>query len=80
MGQADLTGIPTNWGDSGVSWADGDVDPYNDGITTGDDFIGGGDYTAVLTAWGTSYGPEAIPEPATLVLLLSGLVLALKRR
>ena len=59
-----------------MSWGDGDVDPYPDG----DDFIGGGDYTAVLTAWGTSYGPEAVPEPASLALLLAGAALALLRR
>jgi hypothetical protein len=80
VGGADLTQILTNWGDSGVSWTDGDVDPYNDGITTGDDFIGGGDYTEVLTFWGASYGPEAIPEPATIGLLLAGLGLLLRKR
>ena len=80
VGGADLTTVLTNWGNSGVTWTDGDVDPYNDGITTGDDFIGGGDYTAVLTAWGTSYGPEAVPEPATLLVLLAGAGLAVARR
>ena len=73
VGGADLTTILTNWGNSGVTWSEGDVDPYNDGITTGDNFIGGGDYTAVLTAWGTSYGPGAIPEPASLSLLMVAL-------
>ena len=66
VGGADLTTILTNWGSSGVSWGDGDVNPYPDG----DDFIGGGDYTAVLTAWGTSYGPETVPEPLVSSLML----------
>ena len=75
VGGADLTTILTNWGQSGMSWGDGDVEPY----PNGDGFIGGGDYTEVLTYWGTSYGPEAIPEPTGLALLLAG-ALALMRR
>ena len=78
VGGSDLTQVLSNWGNSGLSWDDGDVDPYPDG----DDFIGGGDYTAVLAAWGTSTPPEAttIPEPATLGLLLLGGLAMLRRR
>ena len=44
----------------------------------GDGFVGGADYTEVLTYRGTSYGPT--PEPATLLLLLSGLALLRRRK
>ena len=76
VGGADLTEILTYWGMSGVSWDDGDVEPY----PNGDGFIGGGDYTEVLTYWGTGTPPEAIPEPATLGLLLIGGLALLRRR
>ena len=76
VGADDLVAILTNWGASGgVTWEMGDIAPYNDGISTGDDFIGADDYVAVLTNWGTSYPPEpgeAVPEPATLAVLLIG--------
>ena len=52
------------------------MDPFSDG----DDFIGGGDYTAVLTAWGSSYGPEPIPEPAAIGLLLGGGLVLLRNK
>ena len=76
VGGGDLTAILTNWGQSGMSWGDGDVEPYPDG----DGFIGGGDYTEVLTYWGTTYGPEPIPEPATVLLLGLGMLSGLIRR
>ena len=76
----------SHWGESGagVTWGTGDCAPYNDGISTGDLFVGADDYVAVLTYWGTTYPPEpgeAVPEPAALaVLLIGGLTLICRKR
>ena len=58
----------------------GDCAPYNDGINTGDQFIGSDYYVEVLTCWGASYTTEPAPEPSVLSLLLLGGVAVLRRR
>lgn len=83
VGADDLVRILTNWGASGpsVTWDMGDVAPYGDGTNTGDQFIGADDYVEVLTYWGSTSGsPEPAPEPATLVMLLLGGLVLLRRR
>ena len=76
VGGDDLTIILTNWGLDGQTREQGDL--------TGDLFVGGDDYTEVLTYWGTGTPPvsvvTAVPEPATLgLMLLGGLVLLWRR-
>ena len=76
VGGDDLTVILTNWGLSGRTREQGDL--------TGEGFVGGDDYSQVLTYWGTGIPPEsvitAVPEPATLGLLLVGGLALLRRR
>ena len=75
VGGADLTTIITNWGMSGASREQGDL--------SGDGTVGGTDYTEVITYWGTGTAPPepgAIPEPATLGLLLGGGLALLMRK
>ena len=74
VGGADLTAVITNWGMSGAIRTDGDL--------TGEGTVSGPDYTEVITYWGTGTAPPepgAIPEPATLALLLIGGLVALLR-
>ena len=67
VGADDLVAILTNWGMSGATRQEGDL--------TGEGFVGADDYVAVLTFWGnTSSGPEPLPEPGVLLVLLVGAV------
>ena len=71
----DLTTIITNWGITGATRAQGDL--------SGDGTVSGPDYTEVITYWGTGTPPPepgAIPEPATLGLLLLASLTLLRRR
>ena len=71
----DLTTIITNWGMTGASLEQGDLN--------GDGTVSGPDYTEVITFWGTGTPPPepvAIPEPATLGLLVVGGLAILRRR
>ena len=81
VGGYDLTQIIQNWGMTGAAWTDGDIDGPG-GVPDG--LVGADDYTAVLTNWGTSYAPEppgeAVPEPATLALLIIGGLSLIRRR
>ena len=77
VGGYDLTKIIGNWGMSGATKADGDL--------SGDGTVDGTDYTEVVTNWGDvltppPLEPPAVPEPATLLILLSGALLAIRRR
>ncbi len=78
VGGSDLNAVLSNWGASGLtglaSWGAGDFD--------GDGGVGGSDLNAVLSEWGWSKpsGPSAVPEPATLGLLLIGFVGLLRRK
>lgn len=73
VGADDLVRILSNWGQSGVSWTDGDVSPYRDGIHSGNDFVGADDYVEVLSNWGADYiAAEPTPEPSVLALLAIG--------
>lgn len=53
-----------------------------DGDLNDDNFIGGDDYTEVLTYWGTGIPPEMTPapEPATLALLLLSSLVLIRRK
>ena len=71
----DLTSVITNWGMTGASREQGDLD--------GDGTVAGADYTKVITYWGAGTPPPepgAIPEPATLGLLIMGGLAILRRR
>ena len=76
VGSGDLSALISNWGLTGATRGQGDV--------TGDGKVGGADYNQVLSNWGAGTPPEppseAVPEPATLALLLIGGLLALVRR
>ena len=78
VGTDDLVQVLSKWGTAGpqATWDMGDCAPYNQGVNPGDDFVGSDDYVEVLTYWGTS----ALPEPATLALLLIGGLAGLRRR
>ncbi|MCH2114838.1 MAG: hypothetical protein MK171_08015 [Pirellulales bacterium] len=75
----DLNLVLSNWGDSGMelTWGQGDIAPYDNGILTGDFIVDEDDYTEVLNNLGTTYllaASSAVPEPATSTLLfLAGL-------
>ena len=72
VGGDDLSMVMSNWGIAGAIRSQGDLD--------GDGFVGGSDYSEVLGYWGTGTPPEAVPEPATLALLLLGGLALLRRR
>ena len=76
VGAADLQAVLNNWGLNGATRKQGDL--------TGDGSVGGGDRQQVLNNWGQGIPPEpppqAIPEPATLGLLLLGGLALLRRR
>jgi len=74
VGGSDLNTILSNWGMSGATRLQGDL--------TGEGDVGGADYNQVLSHWGEGTPPEpgAIPEPATLGLLLIGALVSLRRR
>ena len=73
IGPDDLTTIINNWGLSGATREQGDLN--------GNGVVDGPDYAEVLSFWAPTEPPEATPEPATLVLLsLSGLAMLLRRR
>ena len=75
VGGADLTTILTNWGTSGATYEQGDLN--------GDGTVSGLDYSEVITNWGSaslSPEPAAIPEPATLAVLLLGGLALLRRK
>ena len=74
VGGDDLTIVLSNWGLDGQTREQGDL--------TGDGFIGGDDYSEVLSYWGTGTQAQvtAVPEPATLALLVFGGLILLKRR
>ncbi len=76
VGDLDLAMVVGNWGRSDLGRAGGDLN--DNGV------VDGSDYTEVLSFWntGTSLEPpaEAIPEPATLLLLALGGSTLLKRK
>ena len=81
VGGSDLTTVITNWGMTGATHADGDL--------SGDGTVSGPDYTAVINNWGSGipmdepmppYEPGGVPEPATLALMLAGVLSGLLRR
>ncbi|XAL99574.1 PEP-CTERM sorting domain-containing protein [Phycisphaeraceae bacterium D3-23] len=76
VGAEDLDLLLANWGDSvGTdAWTLGDFDA--------DGFVGQSDLDLLRANWGsaTALGPATVPEPAGLVLLLSGLALMTARR
>ena len=69
-----LSAVITNWGLTGATRAQGDLN--------GDGTVGGIDYTMVITYWGANGGPppQPAPEPATLIFLLAGALAALLPR
>ena len=74
VGGADLTAIITNWGMNGATRDHGDL--------SGNGTVDGPDYTEVITYWGTGTPPpepNAIPEPATLGLMILGALAILRR-
>ena len=72
VGADDIVGVLTGWGLTGATRQQGDL--------TGDAFVGADDYVQVLTFWGSGSPPEAIPEPATMGLLMLGGLAVLRRR
>ena len=74
VGGGDLNTILTNWGMTGATRQQGDL--------TGEGNVGGADYNEVLSHWGEGTPPEpgAIPEPATIGLLLAGAMLLAGRQ
>ena len=78
VGGADLTQVMYNWGMTGASWTDGDVAGPGGGAPDG--LVGADDWTAVVSNWATSYVPEPVPEPATLGLLVLGVLALIRRR
>lgn len=72
VGADDLVTVLTNWAQPNMSRGQGDV--------TGDTYVGADDYVEVLTYWGTSTPTEAMPEPATLGLVVLGGLALLRRR
>ena len=75
VGGSDLTALITNWGMTEATREQGDLD--------GDGTVSGPDYTEVITYWGSGTfpgEPGAIPEPATIGLLLLGALSLLSRR
>ncbi len=72
---SDLNSIITNWGQSGLGRTAGDLN--------GNGVVDGLDYTEVISYWTAgTFPPEpgALPEPATLALLLIGSLALLRRR
>ncbi len=72
---SDLSIVISNWGQSVPSGESGDLD--------GNGIVDGSDYSEVISYWGQSslpQSPAAIPEPATLGLLLLGVLALLRRR
>ena len=69
----DLTIVLSNFGQSGKSWSQGDMD----GDSTGT--VDVNDLTIVLANFGKTYsaGVAAVPEPGTLALLAAGLAVLL---
>ena len=69
MGGPDLTILLENFGNSGITWSDGDF--------TGDGVVGGPDLTILLANFGkgalASLPAGVVPEPGTIALLVTGL-------
>ncbi len=69
----DLATLQTNWGQTGLTWEDSDLN--------GDGVIDTTDLVIWATYHNTPQAPEPIPEPVTLLLMTAaGLPMALKRR
>ncbi len=71
VGSADLDIVRSNWGQAVSGAAQGD--PSGDGI------VGSADLDIVRANWGSGT-PAAVPEPGTVLLMLTGIVAACFRR
>jgi hypothetical protein len=75
VGGVDLNRVINNWGQTGLGREGGDL---NDNGT-----VDGPDYSEIQSYWGTSQPlepPSAVPEPGTLILLMIGGLVVLRRR
>ncbi len=76
VNQLDINKVLANWLATGATWAD-------NGDVTGDTLVNQLDINAILFNWlAVAEPPEAsgVPEPATLVLLVLGGLIVLRKR
>jgi len=72
VGIGDLTALATHYDRTGMTWCEGDF--------TRDGAVTLGDLTILATNYGTGSGGQAVPEPATLSVLLAGAIVLSRRK